>query len=76
MSGATAFARRFQGGFRTFGSLVIRTAPSLAGIVFGRRIGRGWDSVGTAVSNPSIHTLPAFLAPALLSFVAQIYSSW
>jgi hypothetical protein len=72
-----SFGGRFRGGFfmaERSRSLVIRTALALAGVVPGRRVGRGRDSIAPAVTHPAIHALPAFLSPAMLSFVAQVRS--
>ncbi len=55
-------------------SLVIRAAPALSSVVSGGGIRRGWHAISAAVAHPSIHALPAFLAPAMLSIVTQICS--
>lgn len=53
---------------------MIGAAPAFASVMPGRRIGRGWDSVGPAVTHPSIQMPPAFPPPAVLSLVAQAHS--
>lgn len=54
---------------------MITAAPAFAGIVPGRGIGRGRNTVGPAVTHPAVHALPAFPASVMLSFVAQTPSS-
>jgi hypothetical protein len=77
VSGAGAFAGSYCGGFRMLQqrrSLVIRAALAPASVVPGRRIGRGRNSIGPAVTHPAIHALPAFLSPAMLTLIAQVHS--
>ncbi|MGA3328075.1 MAG: hypothetical protein ABSF45_26795, partial [Terriglobia bacterium] len=54
---------------------MIGDAPAFTGVVPGRRIGRGWDSVGPAVTHPTVHPLPAFPAPMMPSLFAQAPTS-
>jgi len=54
--------------------LVIGAAPAFAGVVSGRRVGRGRHSPRAAVANAAVHALAAFPSPALLSLVAQFIS--
>ena len=77
-SGAVQLAYRLRGRFlahvrRT--NVMIADALAFAGVVPGRSVGRGWNSVGPAVAHPAIHAYAAFLASGALSLVGQTHSA-
>jgi hypothetical protein len=71
-------ASRFRfGGRRGFdsrmrsGGFVIDVAAAVAGVVTGRSVGRGRNTVGAAIAHATIHALTAFLAPAVFAVIVQ-----